>query len=406
MFPFFKKGKAGRKAAVPDADKPIATPVPQAPARPAGVQPGATRPAQAKPTAPPPPPVRVTAPPAETGPADNGFLVQEMDLLMTPAVEEAVVLYANGRTGDATATLNRFILEHPDSRDPQPWRILFDLYEVTGQRQPFEDLAMDFAVRFERSPPTWRAMQAAPEHAAESNHPSFAFGANLSPQDKARLEHFLQEAQLADTVVLDFGKTSVPGSDSHAKTMLDCMTRIAASGKAIHLIGGEGFRVRLNAARADGHASETVWLILLMLLQLLGRQDDFDAAAVDYAVRFEISPPSYTPPKRVSVEPAPEEETAQPSGTVFPMHGVIGPGSAALFEQLSQFAAPLATVEIDLGRVTRLDFAVIGLLMDAVMKLAVAGKKVVLRDANEMVALLLQMVGIGQFASVLPRVRK
>jgi len=403
MFPFFKKGKAGRKPAIPDAGKPVARTVPE----PAAVQTNAARPVPAKPAAPTPAPapVPVAPPQADTAPANNGFLVQEMDLLMTPAVEEAVVLYANGRTGEATATLNRFILDHPGSRDPQPWRILFDIYEVTGQRQPFEDLAMDFAVRFERSPPTWRAMPTVPEHAAESKHPTFVFGPSLSPQDKARLEHFLQECQLAETVVLDFNKTPVPGNDSHAKSMLDCMARVAASGKAIHLIGGEGFRVRLNATRADGHASETVWLILLMLLQLLGRQDDFDAAAVEYAVRFEISPPSYTPPKRVSVEPT-QEEAVQPSGTVFPMHGVVGPGSAALFAELNQFAAPLATVEIDLGQVTRVDFAVIGLLMDAVMKLAVAGKKVVLRDANEMVALLLQMVGIAQFANVLPRVRK
>jgi ABC-type transporter Mla MlaB component len=399
MFPFFKKGKGGGKPAVPDAGRPLAMPEREPPRRTPTARPTTPAPADSRPAAPPAP----FDPENES--IDNGFEVQEINLQMTPQVEEAVMLYANGRTGEATATLNRFILDHPDTRDPQPWRILFDIYEVTGQRQPFEDLAMDFAVRFERSPPTWRAMEPAPEHAAENSHPTFAFDTGLSPQDKARLDHFLQECATAETVVLDFSKTSVPGNDSHAKAMLDCMARVTASGKAIHLIGGEGFLVRLNAARADGHLGETVWLILLMLLQMLGRQDEFDAAAVDYAVQFEMSPPSYLPPKRVSVEPAPED-TTRPSGTVFPMRGVIGPGSAPLFEELRQFAAPLATVEIDLGQVSRVDFTMIGLLMDAVMKLAVTGKKVVLRDANEMVGLLLQMVGIGQFASIQPRVRK
>ncbi|MFA5082647.1 MAG: hypothetical protein WC474_08900 [Hydrogenophilaceae bacterium] len=353
------------------------------------------------PHVPPEPP----AAPAYTLSANNGVMVQEMDVQLTPEIEEAVVLYSSGNTREATAALNRFILNNPDKRDPQPWQLLFDIYEATGQRQPFEDLAMDFAVRFERSPPTWRPGQVAETAAAAGNHPTFAFGAHLSPEDKAGLEHFMRECETAESAVLDFNKTPVPDNEAYARAMLDCMSRLAAGGKPIHLAGSEAFAVRLNAVRSDGRLSEPLWLLLLMLLQLQGKVDAFDALALEYAIRFEISPPSYTPPKCIATEPE-AVQPAGPSGQVFPMHGLIDTGSAAVFDVLRDFAAPLAEIEIDLGQVTRIDFMVVGLLMDIVMTLAQAGKRVIFKEGSEMVCLLLQMVGVGQYASIQPKIRK
>lgn len=396
MFSFFRKDKGVRHPVIPDSGKPVARPGPDTPTRPVP---------EVRPDTPPPAAGPESHEPIATISENDGFLVQEFDFQLAPEVEEAVMHYANGRTGEATAALNRFILNNPDSRDPQPWRLLFDIYEVTGQRQPFEDLAMDFALRFERSPPTWRPEHHAPAAAAATNHPTFAFGANLSPQDKAGLDHFMLECEKADTVVLDFNKTPVPGSDAYAKTILDCMSRLDASGKAIHLPGGEAFAVRLNASRADDRLSETLWLLLLKLLQLQGKAESFDEAALEFAVHFEISPPSYTPPRHVADEPEPEA-FAVPSGQTFPIQGPIDPGTAAVFEELRKFATPLPRVEIDLSQVTRIDFTVIGLLMDTVMNLIQTGKTVVFSDGNEMVCLLLQMVGVGQLASIQPKVRK
>ncbi|MFZ5482924.1 MAG: hypothetical protein ACOZB0_01730 [Pseudomonadota bacterium] len=430
MFDFFRKDKGAKKPVIPDRpvtperpakparavapERPAPTPGPAQPSPAAKPIAALAKPASA-PAKPAAAPVRVAAPPAiPTAPAaaqettsQNGFLVQEFDTQFAPEVEDAVMLYANGRTGDATAALNRFILNHPDSRDPQPWRLLFDLYEATGQRQPFEDLAMDYAVRFERSPPTWRVADEAVPSRDRPQAPTFAFGSTWAPQDSPRLENFLRECEAADSVVLDFNKTSVPSDESFARTLLDCVTRLVAAGKALRLVGGEAFVVRLNAFRADNRLSEPLWLLLLMLLQQMGKAEAFEEAALDYAIRFEMSPPSYTPPRKVA-EPVPEstEAQAQAPDHTFVVPGRIGPGSTAVFDQLREFAAPLDVVEIDLGRVTQIDFTVVGVLMDAVMQLVQAGKKVSFREGNEMVCLLMQMVGVGQFANVQPRVRK
>jgi anti-anti-sigma regulatory factor len=386
MFSFFRKGQAHAKPVIPNDVKP---------ARSIATERAVSPPPVVAPPAPPPPPEQ-----AQKTPDNTGIQVLEMEVLLAPEIEQAVMHYANGRTGEATATLNRYILDHPNTIDTQPWCLLFDIYEITGQRRPFEDLAVDFAVRFERSPPTWSTVQPVETGKAASRHPTFAFGPNLSPQDKAGLEHFHQECETAETVVLDFSKTPVPGDDAYARLMLDNLTRSVAKGKEVHLVGGEAFVVRLNASRAVGHLTESTWLLLLMLLQLQARHHEFDEVAVEYAIRYEISPPSYTAPKRISTLPEALALEPSPTGHTFPMKGVLGAGSTSVFEELRTFATPLPRVEVDLSQVIRIDFAIVGLLMDTVMGLAQAGKQVVFRGGNSMVNLLLQMLGVGQFATI------
>lgn len=388
MFSFFHKGKATAKRAAAAKPRAATHAPPPAPARPAEPKHK-------------PEPLKTEV--IEAG----GIQVYESDLQLSAELEQAVMFYANGRVGEATTTLNRFLLNYPDSRDLLPWRMLFDIYEATGQVQPFEDLSLDFAVRFERSPPAWRGIRAQDVTQAAAREPVFAFGAALSPQDKARLEHFLEECAAADTMALDFSKTLVPTNEAHARLMLDALSRLVAQGKRVRIVGGEAFLVRLGAFRAEGRLSEPAWLLLLLVLQTLGKADAFEAAAVDFAVSFEISPPSYTPPRMPLTEAAPPAEAALcPSGQVFPLSGVLGAGCLGVFEELRRFAEPLDQVEIDLSQVARLDFSIVGMFMDTLIGLNQAGKKVVLREGNEMVNLLLRMVGANQYASLLTRVRK
>jgi anti-anti-sigma regulatory factor len=420
MFSFFRKGHAPAKPAIPGSNdltspgkrtgravEPAIAPPPPAAER--TVAPAKPTPQPVGKPAREPAAAAEPVAPVESQPpsANGGIQVHEMELLLAPEIEEAVMLYANSLTGEATAALHRYILDHPESRDPLPWYLLFDIYEITGQRHPFEDLAVDFAVRLERSPPTWRRALPAESGKDEPKHPTFAFGPDLSPQDKARLEHFHQECAAAETVALDFRKTPVPNNDGYARTILDSLSKVVGMGKEVRLTGGEAFVVRLNASRSVGQLTEATWLLLLMMLQLLGKADEFDEMALEYAIRFEMSPPSYTPPKHVASEPEePADSAPEPSDHTFPLHGVLGSGSSETFKQLAAFAAPLSAVEIDLGQVSRVDFAVVGLLMDTVMSMTQAGKRVVFRGGNGMVNLFLQMVGVGQFATIQHEVRK
>ncbi|MCS6786451.1 MAG: STAS domain-containing protein [Thiobacillaceae bacterium] len=336
--------------------------------------------------------------------AQAAIEVEETGGGLAPELEEAAVLYANGKTGDAAALLNRYLLDHPDLRDPQPWYMLFDLYEATGQSAPFEDAAVEFAVRFERSPPTWspRVLQSGGEEAAM---PYMGFGAQFGPADRERLKRFLQEAQARPAVRVDVGRTPAPDED-YARVILECLTRLQEEGKAIQLTGAPSLIAHLQAQRDADRLSEPGWLLLLTLLQLSADEARFEELALDYAVRFEVSPPSYTPPK-APAQPDPRSGVPrpEPSGLSFPLYGVVGARGDDQLARLRAFAEDKPQVEIDLSRVSRIEFASVGLLLETLIALQEKGCKVLFKEGNELVNVLLQLIGAAQYAVILGRTR-
>lgn len=72
--------------------------------------------------------------PPEAKPRESTIQVSEIGGQLPPWIEEAVILYATGKTGEATAALNRHILDHPDERDMAPWLMLFDIHETNHRR--------------------------------------------------------------------------------------------------------------------------------------------------------------------------------------------------------------------------------------------------------------------------------
>lgn len=330
----------------------------------------------------------------------DGIEVTEALGGLSPELEEAAVMYANGKIGEAATQLNRYLLDNPDVRDPQPWYMLFDLYEASDQAAPFEDAAVDFAVKFERSPPTWTP-RGKPRKVL-TPAPTMSYGERYGSAERVRQQRFFQEAQHAPFVRLDLSRTQTP-DEMTAQAILTDVIRLNDMQMPIELIGGPGFAVRLNAARQGDRLTDSGWFLLMAVLQILGKEEDFENVAVDYAVAHEVSPPSYVAPL-----PIPERSNGHhlpQSGTVFQLQGVVGPGNETQLDDLKQFAKDKTQVEIDLSTVSRIDFAVVGLLLETLIELDGVKCKVLFKEGNELVNILLQIVGAGQFAAILGRTR-
>lgn len=335
---------------------------------------------------------------------EGGIEVQESGGGLVPEFEEAAVLYANGKVGEAAALLNRYLLDHPDNRDPLPWYMLFDLYEASNQPAPFEDAAVDFAVKFEHSPPTW-----APRgqlKTASLPVPLMSFGEKFGNIERVKLQRFMQEAREAPFVRMEVSKCPAP-DDETAKAMFDCLTQLDKLRKPVELIGGPGFAVRLGAAQQGERLGEAGWLLWLSTLRLIGKEADFEEAAVGYAIAFELSPPSYVPPLALPTRGGEMPNDARPRGSeqVFRLSGIIGPGSEIQLTQLASFAEGRKQIDIDLAQVTRIDFAAVGLLLETLINLAQSDRVIRFIEGNEMVNTLLNIVGANQFSVVRGRTR-
>jgi hypothetical protein len=54
------------------------------------------------------------------------------------------------------------------SQDRRAWNMLFDLYRVQNREKEFDQLALDYAMQFETSPPVWQKIGGAAKSAPPS----------------------------------------------------------------------------------------------------------------------------------------------------------------------------------------------------------------------------------------------
>jgi len=337
--------------------------------------------------------------------------VEESDHEVPPAIEEAAVLYANGQAAEAHARLKN-ALEGEDlgGWKLQIWLMLFDVLQQLGRKQEFEERALDFVVKLERSPPVWTDAPPAPKQNPSlrtGGAASVSLTGALGAQSAGALEQLRKAADKQPKLRLDFGK--LQGIEPAGCKLLHATLKYFRTAKKDVWLTGEATLLKLlrdGAKAGDKSVDTSVWLLLLDLYQMLGLQNEFEEAAVDYAVTYEVSPPSWeAPPPRPKSEPMAE---SQPVATLvadesFHVSGEVAGQSDQLFTDLGAYAAAANPVVLDFGAARRVDFVNAGRLLNVLEKLKAEGKQLVIRGAGEMIIALFAVMGIPKVARIIPR---
>lgn len=102
--------------------------------------------------------------------------------------------------------------------------------------------------------------------------------------------------------------------DGGAALLLDLLRQMKKSGSTLVLTGMEHLVALMTPQLVTGERThEPSWLLLLELYQRLGRPESFDEAALDYAITFEVSPPSWEDVPKVSSQAADDAPTRSAS---------------------------------------------------------------------------------------------
>jgi anti-anti-sigma regulatory factor len=323
----------------------------------------------------------------------NAILVEEMGGgAANTAKDEAAILYANGQIKATEDTL-RALLEN---RDQRIWAMLFDLYRLTEKKMEFEQLAKDYALKFETSPPVWPD----DEQMLDEIDPEavvVALPGILDVSAAQRLTDEIGAAGKDKPLRLDFSQTSVT-EPTGAERVAQILNQ---TGKGIHKLQISGVRGLIQILRAQTEAQTDQpgpWLLLLAVYQLLGRQEKFEDLAVDYAVCFEVSPPSW---ETIAVA---KEVAAHPpvAKDVCVWSGIISGEHPQAYSQLLDYALTRNPVVIDLSAVTRIDYASVSGLISALMNIFGNGKAIILQGQNSLVDALLRSMDVQQMAELRP----
>ena len=317
-----------------------------------------------------------------------------------PVIEEIAILFANDQLQVAEQMLIDSLGELGQS-ERAVWWMLFDLYQISGQQDDFDNIAIDYASRFETSPPTWAPL--APAGASQAGYagvtPTEVFSGRLDGAIAPQLARLTAGAPGA-VLRLEVGRVQAVTPEGCA-LLLATLQQLRGAGRELIVAGAAELAVIVRASIAIGErdASEAPWLLLLELLQLLNREKDFEETAMDYCVTYELSPPSFEAAAGVAT---PASARAPAAVDRFLLPAIIDGPTAALFDAIDAYAASVDAIVFDCARLARVDYSAASALRERVRLLAAQDKRVEFRDLNHLVAALFKLLAFNDVARLFP----
>jgi hypothetical protein len=366
--------------------------------------------------------------------AESNSPMEVQEVVHDPELDEAVIAFANADYDSSERALTELV-RPGGSRNlhGETWLVLFDHYRATGAQGKFEVLAVEYAQQFGLSAPQWFSM---PRLVAETTRQS-----NRSPMAKAGQVSWTAPATLTGDEVAVLQKRSetlpmpwvfdwgaVDEVDIDAAIQLRQLMRTWAQQQVDQRwIGGERFLSQLKELAPVGErdTDPALWMLRLEVLRLANRPDQFDEAAIDYCVTYEVSPPSWERAKcrvRIGSEGgstnSPAHSTMQGEAQSSFLDTSVADANVAQLDLMGQLSGDISEtlrglaaevgdaslISICCTKLIRLDFMAAGDLLNWVLQRRTENRSVVFTDAHRLVALFFGAMGINEHAKVKVRV--
>lgn len=340
-------------------------------------------------------------------PARTSIEVGQSNPGLCAVLENAALLFASGQAQPARVLLEQGVASDHDARSSAlAWLGLFDLLQRLHDRTAFDQLALQYVVQFERSPPAWEDRGGTPD----GDRPKASAGGyavitgKLTEATSAQIQGFRRTVDKGTPVRLDLAQ--VAGfDDAGARLLADALAYARKRRVQVTIQRAEKLRAALDILVKRGRdAGEGAWLLGLEFLQFDHQQDAFDDRAIEYAIAFEQSPPSWEPPPEpAGAAPAPTddaagqaEETAEigTAGAVM-WTGVMAGPSTSVMSKIAEHAAAQPIVVIDMTAAQRVDFVCAGALLNTINRVESQRKAVQIVGATPIIRALLLLIGIS-----------
>jgi hypothetical protein len=373
---------------------------------------------------------------------DSHAAVEVNEVVHDPELDEPVIAFANADFTQCEASLSQ--LTGPGgarAQHAETWLVLFDLYRATGQQLRFEALAGEYAHQFGWSAPQWFSMpklvsDAVAEAATHASTPSGSVANQIGWVCPLHLDidavSRLRSATLQMPLPWVFDWGPLRSIDAEAATQLSALFRHwSKQPLEMRWMSGESLFTILQETAPSGvrDADPAFWQARMDALRLVNRADQFDEAAIDYCVTYEVSPPSWertrcnvrisgatlnthTPPLSVVsevstgfMESGLVDETGQAAQVAsIELSGQLVGDISAILTKLNQQLGQSMAVNVSCARLIRVDFIAAGDLLNWVLNKRGEKRTVHFVDAHRLVALFFGAMGINEHARV--QVRK
>lgn len=347
----------------------------------------------------------------DMSPARTSIEVGQSNPGLCAVLENAALLFASGQAQPARALLQQGVVNDADARNSAlAWLGLFDLLQRANDRAAFDQLALQYVVQFERSAPGWEEGGGTASAPPADKPKGVVAGAGyaviqgkLTAASAPQIEALRKTLDKGGPARLDLSQMA--GFDeAGAHLLADALAYARRRRVQVSIQRAEKVRAALDILLRRGReAGEGPWLLSLEFLQFDHKQEAFDDRAIEYAVAFEQSPPSWEPPPEapaaatpasrdaVADEPAP----AVNEGDAILWTGVMAGPSAQAMGRLAEQAATHPVIVLDMSGVHRVDFVCAGALLNTINRVESQRKAVQIVGVTPIIRALLLLIGIS-----------
>ncbi len=332
-------------------------------------------------------------------PGQPSFEVAQANPGLCSVLEDAALRFASGHSQQARSLLEDGVVNDHDTKlSPLAWLALFDLQQRAGDRVAFDQFALKYVVQFERSAPAWEAADKPPSGPRTTAGGYIGLTGKLTAAVAAQLDG-LKRAMAKPLLEVRLDLMSVTGFDDEgARLLVQALGDARRARFPLLLQRAEKLKPLLDAEVKKGRdGGEGAWLLSLELLQWANARAAFEDRAVEYAVTFELSPPSWEPPVLPEAVAETASDAVQPDGDteMLAWSGVMAGSSVPQLSRLTEFAQGRAVVPVDMSQVERVDFVCAGAMLNAINRIELQRRAVQIVGATPIVRALLLLIGIS-----------
>jgi hypothetical protein len=333
------------------------------------------------------------------------FALEVDELTTDPELEEAAIRFANGDDAGAEKGLLEALRgETPSPELGQSWAAaLLDLYRATGKKSQFDSAAQEFRAHFGAVNPAWAGVSASVQSAGGSGALIWDSPAVLDLQGMESLRF----AMSSNPTPWRLGWARLESITADAVPLLDALfASLCEESVALHFAGADRLVQRLRAMTPSGDRAvdKTWWQVRLNALRSMHLIDEFELAALDFCVTFEVAPPAWL---EARCDYAPAEGASSiaevPKADGPALAGEILGDATPFLDGLAVDAKAGGVLEVSCRNLVRMDFSAAGSTLNWVTLRQAEGVHVQFRDVHRLVAAFFHVIGINEYARVTPR---
>ncbi len=374
----------------------------------------------------------------------NMMAVEVAEVAHDAELEEASIRFANGDDAGAEAGLLD-ILAPSGSRvgHAETWMALFDFYRATGQQNKFENSAIQFVQRFDRSAPQWFSM---PEMVKQLAAPVGSQPRGSGPSADWICPSVVGTQTIAALKVA-LAKTPMPWrlDWTNLKTielaavepLCNVFNSWSAQPGQLRFIGDAQLQQVLQKATPSNQREtpQPWWQLRMAALRVTHRPDEFELAALDFCVTYEVSPPAWESARcdYKALDPdggAPQtyigdvyrdsvhsglslidgdthmDAMSSQLGNMYSVElaGQIQGDAVGVLDQLEAKLMGADIMVISCAKLIRVDFSAAGTLLNWVSARQAENRAVQFSEVNRLVAAFFNVIGITEHAQIFTRI--